>query len=32
MASISEKAGWDDIYQIKRSDRVEGGRTGVANV
>ncbi|NYY80867.1 hypothetical protein DMH27_27375 [Raoultella planticola] len=32
MTSISEKAGWDDIYQIKRSDRVEGGRTGVANV
>ncbi|GEM_PF-1703192 len=31
MTSISEKAGWDDIYQIKRSDRVEGGRNGVAN-
>lgn len=33
MTKITEKTRWeDDVYQIKRNDKVSGGRDGIANI
>lgn len=32
MTNISDTPRWDDVYQLKRGDRVEGGADGAANI